>query len=249
MIRPGPAPKVLVTRPSAKAAALAARLSAMGFAPVCAPMLEIRRLERLGAADVACLDQAQAAVFTSANAAEAAAEDLAALQWRGTMSAFAVGAATARAAARAGFDPVEAPSGGDARALLTRLLTLRASSGPLALLRGREVAFDLAPPLAGAGFETWSRRLYAADPVSTPPPIEAQDGLDAALFLSPRTAEIFTARARAETAFVDLSGAVVLCISAKTAAALAGAPVRRLVIAEKPDLDAALAALAYVFSE
>src|SRR5512146_1138627 len=98
--------RVLVTRPREEAVALAARLEALGYTPVIAPMIAVRFLPD------AVMDASgiQAVAFTSANGARALAAARVGAEVARDLPAFAVGKATAAAARAAGFrEIVEGP--------------------------------------------------------------------------------------------------------------------------------------------
>ena len=152
--------RVLITRPQPAAAALAARLAAVGHEAVIEPLLtivpETDARERLAQA----LAGAQAVLLTSANGAEGAA----AATERRDLRVFAVGDATARAARAAGFAEVES-AGGDVASLVA-LVRARLAPGDGALVhaRGADAAGDLAGDLAGSGFTLRRVTLYRAIP-------------------------------------------------------------------------------------
>ncbi len=139
--------RVLITRPRAEAAVLAADLAARGHEVTIEPLLTIEPLPGV----VAALAGAQAIVLTSANAVPA----LPATGVR--LPVFAVGAATARAARAHGCEEVHAAAG-DAQSL-ARLIGAhcRPAAGPLLHLAGAEVRPGLAEALA-------RRRLHPAPP-------------------------------------------------------------------------------------
>ncbi|MEL6979313.1 MAG: uroporphyrinogen-III synthase [Pseudomonadota bacterium] len=236
---------VMVTRPQPEAAETALQLEAMGYRAILAPALRRERLERAEAAD---LNGAQGAAFTSAAAARAFAEDAGAdpalRVLQRDVAAYCVGERTADAARAAGFSSV-ACGPGDAAGLLARLEALDPAAGGLAVFRGREVATNLAAPLAQRGFTISQKRLYAAI-ASKDLPAEAQAELSAgtaqaALFLSARTVEAFAAAARAACAENNLSQVTAVCNSARTAAAAdLGPPFAAIAIAAAPTLEATL---------
>lgn len=238
---------VLVTRPEPEASATAARIEALGFRAIPAPALEIGRLSRLRPAD---LVGAQAAVLTSAVSARAAADDLGGRPPDGLV-AYCVGAKTAAAAQKAGFARVESGPG-DAAGLLPLLSALNPAAGSLVLLRGRETATPLGPPLAARGFDVREFVLYGADRVAALPR-EALAGLDdgaarAALFLSARTVDAFLDLVREAGRMPALARVAALCNSARTAAPAERAGVfERVAIADCPTLDDTLKLLRATF--
>ncbi len=179
--------KVLITRPAADAAPLAEALAALGIESVVAPMLAIR--PRPDASTD--LTGVQGLLFTSANGVRAFAGRSAD---RG-VAVFAVGEATARAAAEAGFTRV-AVAGGDVVAL-AQLVRERAdrSAGKLVHVAGSAVAGNLVGLLEVGGFRVQRRVFYdsvAATGFSPNVRRALHDNdLDGVLFFSPRTARTF----------------------------------------------------------
>lgn len=226
------APTILVTRPEAESATLAARLAASGWRPLVWPALTVRPT---GAApDYA---GAQAAVLTSANAARHAPA--------GPVPAYCVGDATAAAARAAGF-PEAISAAGDAAALMALLdARLRPEDGPVAVLRGETVAADVAAALRARGFETRETVVYAAAPSDHPPGAVARalaaGELRAAAFYSPRTAAAFADWAR--RARPPLARATAIAISAAAAAPLDGLGFGAVEVAAAPDGAAMLGAV------
>jgi uroporphyrinogen-III synthase len=231
--------RILVTRPETVAAGLAAALAARGHEAVVAPLLEIEPVP----GDALDLAGCQAILLTSANAVTGLATRDAPRE----LPVFAVGDATAAAAAEAGFGEVRS-AGGDARDLARLVLqTLRPTDGALLHACGRDRAVDFAQLLGPHGFEVRRLVVYAARPAARLP-AAAADGLargtiDAVLLFSPRTAATF-ARLAGE---VGLEGAcakvAVVCLSDAVADAVKGLHWRSVVVARTPDTDAALEAV------
>lgn len=233
---------VLITRPAPDAASTADLVAALGYAPVLAPALEIQRLERL---TLDGLKGAQGAVFTSAAAARAVCEDL--LVPPTGLIAYCVGEKTAAAAREAGFARTVL-GGGDADALLTVLLRLDPGAGSLVILRGRDVARPLAPPLEAAGFEVADLALYEAAPTNTlpAPALQALEGdrVVAVLFLSARTVEAFLRLVSGTGLAARLAEITAICNSERTAAPVRAAGwFKSVEQADRPTLQATLALL------
>lgn len=169
---------VLILRPQPGADRTAERARALGLSPVVAPLFTIRPLawSAPDAADFDCV------MLTSANAAR---------QGGGAMTSFlhlpcfAVGGATAAAAAEAGFADIRSgPSDGAA------LLRMMAAQGALSALH--PCGLDHLAPTVG-GVSVHSVPVYAADSAGRLPP-EAQAALAAgavALIHSPRAGALF----------------------------------------------------------
>jgi len=205
--------RLLVTRPREDAEALAAALRDLGAEPVLAPMMTIEP-EPDVAVDLAGV---QALLFTSANgvrafAAESDMRDLPVL---------AVGDATARAAAEAGFARIES-AGGDTHDLAELAArTLDATSGALLHPAGRDTAGPLKEALEANGFEvrrvTFYRAVFARTLPDAARDALAERGIDGVLFFSPRTARSFVNLLR-EAALTDtLEDSYAYCLSAAVA--------------------------------
>jgi uroporphyrinogen-III synthase len=229
---------VLVTRPADDAAPLADRLRGLGFEPVVEPMLAI-----MASGASLDLDGVQAVLLTSANGARALARATA----RRDLLVLAVGDATARAARAAGFLSIES-AGGDV-VDLAGLAKARCTpaAGPLLHVSGRETAGDLAGHLAMAGFALRRAVLYRAEPAAALSPALrerlAAGGLDAALFLSPRTARSFVTLVEAANLAACCRRMAALCLSPAVADALPAASWKAVRIAAAPTQAALLDAL------
>jgi uroporphyrinogen-III synthase len=212
--------RVLVTRPSEDAARTADRLRAMGHAPVVAPLLETRFHD----GPEISLDGVQAILATSANGVRALMRRTA----RRDVPLFAVGPQTAEAAAE--FATVR-NADGDAKALADAARRWAdPGAGALLHVKGTE---------GGSGLDLKDfdlRSVVLYDVVPTEAPL-CLDGIDAALFFSPRSARIFAERAG------DASSMIAVCISAATAKALAPCVFREVRIAAKPNQESLLACL------
>ncbi len=221
---------MLITRPAAEAAATAARVRALGWEPVVAPMLRVR------VATIRAVS-AEAVLVTSGNALAALAP--------GPRLLLAVGDVTAERARAAGFSQVLS-AGGDA-ADLVRLVQCSVRPGAALLLAtGRGQGQALAAQLRGLGYRVVRRVAYAARPVARLPDaaraaLEA-GALRAALFLSAETAATFV-RILPVPLHPALAGVEALCIGQPAAAALAPLPWGRVRVSLAPTLDEMLALL------
>jgi uroporphyrinogen-III synthase len=144
-------PLVWVTRAQPGAAATAARLRALGYEPLVAPLLEVRALPG-GPIDLAGV---AALAFTSANGVAAFA---ARSNERG-LPVFAVGDATAVAARKAGFVSVTS-SDGDVAALAATIAAHTAFAGDVLHPGPTEPAGDLIGALAGLGVPARALTVY-----------------------------------------------------------------------------------------
>lgn len=239
----------LVTRPEPDASALALRLAEMGWGAVLSPALRLARLDRASPGDWRAVD---AALFTSPRGAELAAADLACstdavagLDARAAeIPAYAVGDRTAETLRAAGFRQVRS-AGRDAAALLALVRRSEPAGARLLLYRGRDMASDVAGALRAAGFPMTERALYAMEPVALSTAAAAAfaaDRVDAALFFSARTAEIFAREAP------PAGRAAAVCNSERTARALPEGLFSRVGVADEPSLESTLARLTSMFS-
>jgi len=226
---------VLVTRPEPGAAETAARLTALGFRPVLAPVLTIapRALRIAGAP--------QAVLVTSGNAVAAVPKHL------HSLPLLAVGDATAARARGAGFADVRS-AGRDAAALAAlAAATLAPAAGPLLLASGEGQGMALAAALRARGFAVWRRVAYAARPAERLP-AEARAALAAgtlraALFFSPLSARVFVTILQRDIGDEVVRGTEAMAISRPTEAALKGLPWRRVRVASHPDQEELLSLL------
>ncbi len=228
---------MLITRPLDDAPATAARVEALGFRPVVAPVIEIRHFAPTLPAKV------QAILVTSGNA-------LAGLAIPHTTLAhtklLAVGDVTAARATACGFTDVES-AGRDAVALAA-LATARLSppDGPLLLVCGRGQGGPICADLRASGFRVVRRVTYAAEPVRAFPEAAAESlragTLHAAVFLSAETAKVF-ARLIPRALVPRLAPVLALAIGKNAAEALKPLPWRQVRLARSPTLDDVLAQL------
>lgn len=232
--------RVLLTRPEADAAPLAADLAARGHSVVIEPLLTI-----IARSDAAVeLTGVQALAMTSANGVRVFAD----LTARRDLPVFAVGDATAAAARAAGFTEVDS-AGGDVGALAALIAArLDPVAGPVFHAAARRPAGDLQGRLEAAGFAVRRAALYDAEPSRAFSPSAAaalRDGcIDAALFFSPRTGRTFV-RLLAESRLTAVVGRIVaVCLSAAVAEEIKQLPWRALAIAAQPTQAALLESLA-----
>ncbi len=211
---------ILILRPQPGADETAARARALGLAPVTAPLFTVRPL-----AWQAPADRFDAVMLTSANAARLAGDGLTSLL---PLPCYAVGEATAQAAAQAGFATiVTGPSDGDA------LVARMAADGVRCALwlSGADRT-----ALAETGMRIVPVAAYAADPVDRLSALASQalDEGAVALLHSARAAALFAILAadrRAATRIAALSGEV---------AQTAGPGWARIVVADRPRDEALL---------
>lgn len=227
--------RVLVTRPEPGASATAARLEAMGFAPVVLPLTQIVAMVPDKPA------RCDAVIATSPNALRnASAEFLAPLLDR---RLFAVGEATASAARRAGFDNVVAAAGTaiDLAALIGQEMAAGAS---LLHIAGRERTQGFEQDLERRGFMVEIVETYRADEIIYQDDyiIEHLSGapLWGALALSERAGMMLAALTQRPQVGKHFEKTRFFCISAKVGATLGS---RQILVAEQPSEEAVLALL------
>jgi len=230
-----------------------ARLRAMGWLGVAAPLLEIHPL----AAELPPPVQLQAILVTSARALPVL------LPAYYSLPLFAVGAATAAAARARGHVCVLSADGdasdllrlaqaqltkAEARMLLPGPATGAARGGGVLLLSGAGEGMALAKSLAEQ-FSVVHRFVYATTPVARLPDTVSQAllapdlPLNAALFFSAATAEVFVTLAEAAGLRDTVLHVEALAISAATARVLARLPWRAVRVASRPNQEELLALL------
>jgi len=234
---PDAATGVLITRPEPGAGETAARVLALGYRPVVAPLLEIH-VRPVPLPPSCCVQAILATSGSAIPALPASHRDL---------PLFAVGAATAARARTAGFASVTSADGDSAALAELVGRSCERSAGPLLLPCGRDQGQALASDLRARGFSVIRRVVYAAAP-ATVLPATARDAftsgaLTAAMFFSAETARQCVRLLRAARLRHAVSGVDALAISRPAAVALEVLPWRRVRIAAQPNQDAMLALL------
>jgi len=179
---PKPPRGVWITRAEPGASATAARVSALGYRPIIAPLLTFHAVE-----DAALdLQPGEALAFTSINGAARTAALLRARD----VTVFAVGDATAEAARAAGFTHVLSAAG-DVEALMALIIRHHPKAGVLHAA-AVDTAGDLVGRLRAAGVAARKVAVYRTDQETVLPQAVAaalSDGaLKAVLLHSPRAA-------------------------------------------------------------
>ncbi|PQZ78614.1 uroporphyrinogen-III synthase [Brevundimonas sp. MYb31] len=222
-----PIRRVWITRAQPGTARTAARLTALGYEPVVAPLLTIRAMpEALNAAPD--LTTVAALAFTSPNGVAAFAALTPHLR---ALPVFAVGDATAEAARDAGFTDARSASG-DIHAL-ARLIKASPIDGLILAPGAREPAGDL--PALLPDHKILRLPVYAAEETHVAPPAD----FDAVLLHSPRAARALVAILPPEAAAPRLA----VCISAAAAAPLSALSFTEIRTADAPDETSVLTAL------
>jgi uroporphyrinogen-III synthase len=225
---------VLITRPDAEAQAFAIALRRR-FGPRVAPLIAPLIAPRYLAPPVSGLD-VEGLIFTSVHGVEGARL----LGLSSTGPAYCVGRKTASAARAAGIEALSAD--GDADALYALILAKR-PGGRLLHVRGEESRGDLDTRLTAAGIPTRSLVVYRQEPL--PLSDEAacalrHEGKIVVTLFSPRSAALFVAALPDRTS-ASLHLAV---MSPAVAAALTGLKVAALTVADRPDANGMLDAVA-----
>jgi uroporphyrinogen-III synthase len=229
---------VLLTRPAEAMAETAARLHALGYDAVTAPLLQSCAIK----AALPPADSVQAVLITSPRALAAVGPDYY------DVPLLAVGDATAAAASARGHRHVVSAAGDatDLQRLVARHCTQ--DGGALLLLSGAGEGAALASGLA-ARFCVEQRFVYAVTPVPALPAsacqalLAAPPRLRAAVFFSAKTASVFVTLAEAAGLRDTVIRVEALAISAATATALAPLPWRSVRVASRPNQDELLALL------
>jgi uroporphyrinogen-III synthase len=226
---------VLITRPQPGADQTAARIAALGLCPVVAPVLVIAGRQVHPPIRLA------ATVLSSQNAVQACPPSIY------DRPVFAVGAATAAQATRAGFSHV-LNADGDSTALASLIAsTISPTDGTLFLPTAQGQGGTLATSLRQFGFRVFRRVAYQAVGVSTLPQ-EAVEALRlgqvaAAMFFSGETARHFVHLLRTAGLVETVRNVEAVAISERAAMALRPLPWRRISVAAKPNQDAMLVLL------
>lgn len=208
---------VWITRAEPGAAATAARVAALGFEPVVAPLLRLEPSpSKIDLSGVAAL------AFTSANGVRAFA---AAVHER-KLPVFAVGAATAEAARAAGYAKV-ASADGDVEALAALIARSRVR-GQVLHPGAEEPAGDLTGALAKVDIAVRRLALYRAVEITPTAALTVWERLDAVLLHSPKAAraleKLMAARAAPQMRALAISPAAAEPLKHLDLASVAAAP-------------------------
>jgi uroporphyrinogen-III synthase len=231
--------RLLITRGEEDAAALAEALRRNGVDSLSEPLLTVSVAD----GPPIDLDGVQALLATSANGVRA----FATRDRRRDMPLYAVGAATAKVAAEAGFARVE-QAGGDVAALARLVRSrLRPDGGALLHVSGTVVAGDLGGALAAAGYAYRRLVLYAAHTAERLPATAERalrDGsVDGVILYSPRTAKTFVGLVGKAGLADACRRLTVFCLSTAVATEANALSWRKTVVAQRPDEEAMIAAV------
>ncbi len=145
---------VLITRTAPGAAQTGARLSALGYVPIIAPMLVVTSTRQ----PVPALDGVQALIATSAHGVRA----MATLPDAKNLPLFCLSGASANAATELGLAPRICDGGGQQLADFV-IKALSPKRGAIMWVRGAHFAFDMAAKLTTTGFEVHAWEAYTAN--------------------------------------------------------------------------------------
>lgn len=233
---------VLVTRPEADSAELKDKLEAMGHTVSCCPLLTIAYDAR-----PINLQGVQALIATSRNGLQGLARSPAFESVR-SLPTFAVGPGTAALAGDLGFSSViEGP--GRAEDLVPLMASsLEPKGGPLLHVSGDKIAFDIAGPLTGLGFEV-RREIVYRSLAATSLDAKAADAIkagtaEAVILMSPRTSKVFMDLVAAAGLNAEARQLRFYCLSTAVADALSPLGASKVKIARLPNSEEMLAALA-----
>lgn len=215
--------RILVTRPLEDGPAIADKLRVLGHEALLAPLLAFEPID----GPEPDFTGVQAILASSANGIRALVRRSA----RRDIAVFAVGPQTTEEAKQAGFRDVR-NADGDARALAQAVAQWTSpDKGALLHVCGEEAAGTLGDDLTARGFEVRRAVLYRMRAATDFPPGITLSSLDAVLFFSPRTANIFADLARDRLPRT----LVALCISPATAAVLDGENFAEIRVAGHPN--------------
>lgn len=237
--------RILITRPAEDGAGIAARLAAMGHDGIVGPVL----VPRYDEGPVPDLSGVQALLITSANGVRALIHRMGGSGSKDFLNipVFAVGPQTTSRALDAGFTTVR-NADGDVWDLVARTRQWAApDKGDLLHICSREAPGTLVTQLTQAGFRARAVPLYRIEAAQSLPDTVIcalrQGRVDAVMFFSPHSAAIFRDLLTRQDAGLS-APLTALCISAKTAAALAPLTFADVRVAARPNQDAMLALVA-----
>jgi uroporphyrinogen-III synthase len=236
---------VLITRPESDAAALRGELEALGHTVSVEPLLTIRVLP----VPADAVEGITALVATSRNGLRALAASPA-FDAAKQLPLIAVGPGTASLAEQLGFTRVTSGKGTGADLVPVIVATARELGGPVAHVRGKDVAFDLRGAVQGQGVDLREIVSYEAVPADRFQPrtrdLIASGAINAVILMSPRTGATFAKLAEAEGLSKAVQGLGFVCLSPAVAATVESLRPARVETAESPNAAALLAAVTRV---
>jgi uroporphyrinogen-III synthase len=221
--------RLLITRPSERAAPLKGRLEDLGFEGILAPLLTISFLNvEIPETPI------QGIIFTSVQGVEAVKNE----ESLKFFPAYGVGSKTAGAAGAAGFEMVYNAEG-DVESLFKLILeTCNPGKGLLLHLAGDKTVGNLVKRLQNKGFEAHYQAAYraiAADglPANVVEKISKRQ-IDGVLFFSTRTAAIFRNIVEQKGLGTYLEKMEAFCLSENIAGEARELPWNRVQVAKEP---------------
>ncbi|MDE3015500.1 MAG: uroporphyrinogen-III synthase [Pseudomonadota bacterium] len=227
---------IVITRPRGDEADLAEALQEMGARVICEPLMDIiLQHDRRQALEHALKREPDAVILTSRHGARA----LAALTELRDPMLLCVGEATALVAQSLGFSRI-AVCGGTSDKLASYIAAAYDDGTHFLYASGEEVRVDIGMALAEHTMKVERIALYEAVAVSQLSDILTahlnRRQIDAITFLSPRTARIFSALLAKAGLGKETAQLEAFALSHTVAEALAGAPWRRVHVADKATL-------------
>jgi len=236
---------ILVTRPEADAAGLAAQLTALGHTVSVDPLLQISPLP----VPADALEGAGGLIATSRNGLRALAQSPA-LETARRLPLIAVGSATAELAREIGFTDITTGEGTAVSIVPLIEEMARRQPGALVHIRGEVVAYDLAAALAPRGIDLRGVIVYRATPAdslqASTKDLLTRGAIDAVILMSPRTGATFARLAEAGGLAAPARKPVLICLSPAVATAVEPLRPERVEVTERPDSAAVLAAVTRV---
>lgn len=232
---------ILVTRPQQNADEFTSRLSAAGYEALLSPLLAYAEVDT----DYTSLIGAQAVMLTSSFAAEIFSRHAT----DKSISVFAVGGATAQAAAKAGFTRVWSADG-DVTDLVRLVLSRKQDFGIRKIVHicGDDTAQDIGGLFEGSGIDVIRSVVYKAHLVDNLSPdvmaAMARGEIAVVTFFSARAAARFVDILHAEKRDVELQRLHAVCLSPRIAERIQPFSWKSISIAGRPNIEAMIEAVA-----
>lgn len=229
--------RILLTRPRQQSLATARMLHVKGHRVLIDPMLSVRHVPH----DPVAGEGVAAVVLTSSNALPGLDDPLRRLP------ILAVGQATAQAAIAAGCASVLTAAGDGVELAGLVRERIPPEAGTILHVCGEEVRDGLEAALVEAGYRYQRLVVYRTETAArlAPRTVQALEGheLDAVLFYSPRTAQVFARLVERDGLAGHLAHVSAVCLSEPIAAEIRGLPWRSVEVAQRRDQTALLACL------
>lgn len=233
---------ILLTRPENDAAALKARIEALGCRASLAPLLKISFLPIAPSSLVG----ASAIVATSRNGLRALAQSDALIIAR-ALTVFAVGPGTAQLAQELGFTTIISGPGTGAELVPIIVRQPDVRTGTLVHLAGDHLAFNLAAALSEQNITVTTIPSYTSVAAETLPEMTVSElaagTIDAVVLMSPRSATTWARLTGMLPITPTLTDITHICLSDAVAGALSELRGVTTVIADRPNADAIISAV------